>query len=100
MHHLIVTYIHDLEPVCPERPIPHVFVPLYTATMTDSDSRSAGGSGELTDLINRGVESLALLLELVTVLKSKGILTEAEIDEMGQRADRLRTEILKGQIPS
>jgi hypothetical protein len=68
--------------------------------MADNDSNGAGGSGELTDLINRGVESLALLLELVRVLKSKGILTEVEIDEMGQRADQLRTEILKGHIPS
>jgi hypothetical protein len=76
-----------------------MFAP-YTATMSASDSSGAGGSGELTDLINRGVESLALVLELVTVLKAKGVLTEDEIERMGQRADLLRTEILKGQIPS
>lgn len=43
---------------------------------------------------------MALLLELVAVLKVKGVLSEVEIDEMGQRADVLRSEILKGQIPS
>ncbi len=68
--------------------------------MSDSDSSGAQGSGELTDLINRGVESLALVLELVTVLKAKGILSDDEIERMGQRADLLRSEIIKGQIPS
>ena len=68
--------------------------------MAKGDSNGAGGSGEITELINRGVESLALLLELVAVLKAKGVLSEVEIDEMGQRADLLRSEILKGQIPS
>jgi len=68
--------------------------------MSNSDATGPGGSSELTDLINRGVESLALLLELIRVLKGKGVLTELEIEEMGQRADLLRSEILKGQIPS
>jgi hypothetical protein len=68
--------------------------------MGKGDSSRADGSGEITELINRGVESLALLLELVAVLKAKGVLSEVEIDEMGQRADLLRSEILKGQIPS
>jgi hypothetical protein len=74
--------------------------PLYTVKMVDSDSGGAAESEALTDLINRGVESLALLLELINVLKAKGLLTDVEIGAMGQRADLLRSEILRGQLPS
>jgi hypothetical protein len=61
-----------------------------------------GGAGpaNLSELIGRGVESLALLLELINELKAKGILTEDEVDAMGKRANLLRSEILRGEIPS
>jgi hypothetical protein len=58
------------------------------------------GAGDLSDLVNRAAEALGLLLELISVLKAKSILTEEEIDEMGKRANLLRGEILRGEIPS
>ena len=58
------------------------------------------GTGDLSDLVNRAAEALGLLLELISVLKAKSILTEDEIDEMGKRANLLRGEILRGEIPS
>ncbi len=58
------------------------------------------GTGDLSDLVNRAAEALALSLELISVLKAKNILSEDEIDEMGKRANLLRGEILRGEIPS
>jgi hypothetical protein len=78
----------------------------YNASMTGSDGAvngpAADGSGpaDVSDLLNRGVESLALVLELISALKAKGILTEDEVDAMGKQANVLRSEILNGEIPS
>jgi hypothetical protein len=68
--------------------------------MADKGRSAADGSGEVAELLNRGVESLALLLELINALKAKGIFTEEEIGDMGKRAETLRVEIFKGQLPS
>jgi hypothetical protein len=68
--------------------------------MKDKASDEANGSGEVAELLNRGVESLALLLELVTALKAKGVFTEEEVSEMGKRAEARRVEIFTGQLPS
>jgi hypothetical protein len=68
--------------------------------MANGGDGETGGPADLSELINRGIESLALLLELINVLKAKGILTDDEIDAMGKRANLIRSEILRGQIPS
>jgi hypothetical protein len=64
--------------------------------MAEGDDGEALGTAEISDLMDRGIESLALLLEPVNVLKAKGILTEDEVDSMGKRANVLRSEITKG----
>jgi hypothetical protein len=68
--------------------------------MDDTQPSGTNGSSEVADLLNRGVESLALLLEVVSVLKAKGILTDDEVGEMGKRAEQRRIEILGGTVPS
>jgi hypothetical protein len=68
--------------------------------MDDTGQSGTEGSSDVAELLNRGVESLALLLEVVSVLKAKGILTDDEVGEMGKRAERRRIEILGGTVPS
>jgi hypothetical protein len=67
--------------------------------MDDADGDQANRS-EVAELINRGVESLALVVELIAALKAKGILTEEEIGDLGRNAEKLRVDILNGQVPS
>jgi hypothetical protein len=68
--------------------------------MDERDRIESHDSEQVGDLINRGVESLALLVELISALKEKGILSEEEIGEMGKRAERLRVQIIEGNVPS
>jgi hypothetical protein len=68
--------------------------------MNERDPNESPDSERVSDLINRGVESLALLVELIAALKEKGILSTEEIDEMGKRAEGLRVEMIKGNVPS
>jgi hypothetical protein len=75
-------------------------VPAYASCMAQKSRAEGNESTEVADLLNRGVESLALLLELVSVLSAKGILTEEEVGAMGRRAEQRRVEILEGTLPS
>jgi hypothetical protein len=68
--------------------------------MDDSEQSGRKGSSEVADLLNHGVESLALLLEVISVLRAKGILTDDEVGEIGKRAELRRVEILGGSVPS
>jgi hypothetical protein len=68
--------------------------------MAQKDGTEFNEPGEVAELLNRGVESLALLLELVSVLTAKGILSEEEVGAMGKRAEQRRVEILEGTLPS
>jgi hypothetical protein len=68
--------------------------------MDEHDPDESPNSERVSELINRGVESLALLVELIAALREKGILSAEEIDEMGKRAEGLRVEMIKGNVPS
>jgi hypothetical protein len=68
--------------------------------MDDVDGEQSDRTEGVAELINRGVESLALVVELITALKAKGILTEEEVGALGKGAEKLRVEILNGQLPS
>jgi hypothetical protein len=68
--------------------------------MDDADGDQSNRSESVAELINRGVESLALVVELIAKLKAKGILTEEEVGDLGKSAEKLRVDILNGQVPS
>jgi hypothetical protein len=68
--------------------------------MTDTDGEPASQPEGLAELINRGVESLALVVELIAALRAKGILTDEEVSALGKEAEKLRVDILNGQVPS
>jgi hypothetical protein len=53
--------------------------------MAQGNDGDALGPPDFSDLMNRGVESLELLLELVNVLQAKAVLTEDEVDSMGKK---------------
>lgn len=73
---------------------------VYASLMDEGKAREPGAPEDTAELINRGVESLALLLELIAVLKEKGVVTDTEVGEMGKRAEQLRVGILRGTFPS
>jgi hypothetical protein len=72
----------------------------YALVMDEADGDQSNGSEGVAELINRGVESLALVVELIAALKAKGIFTEEEVAALGKGAEKLRVDILNGRVPS